>query len=167
MLLAWLGGDARHGTLTAALHKWKWSVWTGSEPRPGTVSAIFPSLLPGELFYNAAARFQELMRFRSGAAVREALFGSRDITAVVDLPGHLQQFVDRLPPNHPYPVCELIRKHTLFPFYAPFVRADRASAAFELLREGATWGAGFTRSLFPVRISRSGRSQSRPSFGMN
>jgi hypothetical protein len=77
------------------------------------------------------------MRFRSGAAVREALFGSRDITAVVDLPGHLQQFVDRLPPNHPYPVCELIRKHTLFPFYAPFVRADRASAAFELLREGA------------------------------
>jgi hypothetical protein len=101
------------------------------------VGGIFPSLLPDELFYSAAARFQELMQFRSATAVREALFGSRDITTVVDLPGHLQQFVDRLPHGHLYPVSDLIRKHTLFPFYAPFTRADRASAAFELLRESA------------------------------
>lgn len=109
------------------------------------VGGIFPSLLPDELFYSAAARFQELMQFRSAMAVREALFGSRDITTVVDLPGHLQQFVDRLPHDHPYTVSDLIRKHTLFPFYAPFVPADRAEAAFELLRDGESRGCILSR----------------------
>lgn len=104
------------------------------------VSGIFPSLLPNELFYSAAARFQERMQFRSAGAVRAALFGAKDVTTAVDLPGHLQRFLDRLPPDHPYTVSELIRKHTLFPFYAPFVPGDRAPGAFELLRDGESRG---------------------------
>lgn len=94
------------------------------------MGGIFPGLLPDALFYSAAARFAELMQFRSTTAVREPLFGSRDITTVVvDLPspGPLQPFMDRLPHDHPYTVSELIRTLRLFLFYAPFVPAGRVS----------------------------------------
>ena len=104
------------------------------------MSGLFPALLPDELFYSAAARFQELMQFRSVSAVRMSMFGSIDVTAVVDLPSRLQQFLDRLPAGHPYTAGELIRKHTLFPYYEPFVTSSRAHAAFAAMRDGASRG---------------------------
>jgi hypothetical protein len=100
----------------------------------------FPILLPDELFYSAAARYQEVMHFRSVVAVRKALFGSDSRTSVVDLPGHLDAFVERLPRPTPITSELLIRRHTLFPFFDPFVSDYRAQDALLRMRSGVSKG---------------------------
>lgn len=123
------------------------------------VAGLFPRLLPDELFYSAAARFQDQMQFRSTSAVREALFGLAGVTTVVDLPAHLQPFVDRLPPGEPYTAADLIRRHTLFPYYEPFVPPARAQAAFSAMCDGGSRGI---HRLLVVRSAEGGEHPLAP-----
>jgi hypothetical protein len=53
------------------------------------------------------------------------LFAAPNMKAVVDVPTRLQTFVQRLPPGHTLTVDRLIDERTLFPFYNPFLPADR------------------------------------------
>ena len=85
----------------------------------------FPTPLPDELFYSLCARYGERVRYSDIEAVNEDLFGARGKSAVVDLPSHLGHFVRSLPPNHDLTLSRLIYKHTLLPFYAPFLPAER------------------------------------------
>jgi hypothetical protein len=55
----------------------------------------------------------------------EDFFG-KGKSAVVDLPGRIDHLIRSMPPGHLYTADELIDKHTVFPFYAPYLQKSRA-----------------------------------------
>jgi len=85
----------------------------------------FPDPYPDEVLFSVWARFSDSVRYSSRDSVLLELFGSIHVSPVVDLPCHLGYFVTHLPFGHSYTVDSLISKHTLFPFYAPFLSQDR------------------------------------------
>jgi hypothetical protein len=58
------------------------------------------------------------------SAIRD-FFGNDNAAAIVDLPNRLAYLEASLPPGHFYTADEFIDKHTLFPFYAPFLPRER------------------------------------------
>ena len=98
----------------------------------------FPELLPDELLYSGFARYQEMFNC-STESLKRNLFGTNKVTAVIDLPGYLGAFVERLPSDS-YSVDDLIRHHTMLPYHEPFIPASRTILAREALRDGHTRG---------------------------
>lgn len=88
--------------------------------------AHFPSPFPDELLYSLCARYADRMSYPNVESVNLELFGSRGISAAVDLPSHLSHLQDALPPGHRFTTGRIIDEFTLFPFYAPFLPAGRA-----------------------------------------
>lgn len=86
----------------------------------------FPTPLPDELFYSLCARYADRMRYPGVAAVNLDLFGSKGVSASVDLPSHLDDLIRMLPPGHYFTTNRFIYEHTLFPFYEPFLPPERA-----------------------------------------
>lgn len=84
----------------------------------------FPEAYPDELFYSICARFSDKMQYPAKQALSQELFGMETAQAIVDLPIHLEKFINVLPPGHHYTIDRLIDDHTLFPFYRPFLPAD-------------------------------------------
>lgn len=93
----------------------------------------FPELHPDELLYSGFARYRAMFGFHA-KALRLDLFGTAAVTAVIDLPGHLDAFVERLPPGHPYSTDRLIRDHTMLPYYIPFLPPHRLTLARDIMR---------------------------------
>lgn len=85
---------------------------------------FFPDPYPDELIYSACARYSDRMRFPSKSCAVREWFG-KNATAVVDLPGRLRNLVSQLPPGHHYSLDRLLEKHTLLPFYSPFIPPKR------------------------------------------
>ncbi len=99
-----------------------------------TMVRAFPDLLHDELLYSACARYSDRVRYPSKFTLINELFGTHASNAVVDVPGHLNYFVHALSPAHNLTVDYVIDDHTLFPFYAPFLRTGDA----ELVRAEMT-----------------------------
>jgi hypothetical protein len=85
----------------------------------------FPTPYPDELFYSICARYQEQVAYPSLHAVTEELFGDLRISPVIDLPCCLERLVSALPSGHYLTADKLIDRHTLLPFYSPFLPVDR------------------------------------------
>jgi Tn7-like transposition protein D/TniQ len=85
----------------------------------------FPTPLTDELFYSMCARYGDRVRYPGIEAVNKELFGARGMSAGIDLPSHLGHFAESLPPGHELIVQRVIDKHTLLPFYGPFLPVDR------------------------------------------
>ncbi|HEX8361394.1 MAG TPA: hypothetical protein VF613_14870, partial [Longimicrobium sp.] len=100
------------------------------------MTGVFPTLQREELLYSACARFQDLFRYPGGRRVAEALFGSREYTAILDLPTDLDALVGNLPSGHPYTSDQLIQDHSTLPYYAHFIAADRLSRIIDRMRAG-------------------------------
>lgn len=97
--------------------------------------SFFTDPYPDELLYSACARFSSCMRFPNNASASESLFGSKNVPAVVDLPGRISNLIEALPQGHKHTVDDLIDKNTLLPFYAQFISDERLAAAREDMRE--------------------------------
>ena len=113
----------------------------------------FPDPYPDELFYSVCARYAERMDYSNPELVMDDLFGMRNIRALPDLPNHLGNFVANLPPGVNIGVDRLIAEHTLLPFYAWFLSADRGERLHkEMCKSG---GPGFyvRNGLLQVRAS--------------
>lgn len=89
------------------------------------VLGFFPDPYPDELFYSLCARFSERMPYTTLRQTTEELFGDAQVIATVAFPSHLDQLVDRLPPESQYTAASLIADHTLLPFFAPFLPSTR------------------------------------------
>jgi Tn7-like transposition protein D/TniQ protein len=87
---------------------------------------IFPDPYPDELLYSVCARYKDLMQYPNNTTATRDFFGDGAISAVVDLPNRLEHLVSALPLGHYYTVDEFIDRHTMFPFYAPFLSCERA-----------------------------------------
>ena len=96
--------------------------------------AFFPTPFVDEVFYSILARHHTASGNISPKATIMDLYGITTVTAVVDLPAHFDALMRNLPVNHPYTADELIKAHTLFPFYSAFLPPQRASLVFESMK---------------------------------
>lgn len=94
---------------------------------------VFPDPYPDELLYSVCARYGALMGYPNKSTATEDFFG-KGATAIVDIPGRLNHLLRSLPPNHLYTVDELIDKHTIFPFYAPYLPNGLARLTRQAMR---------------------------------
>src|SRR5262245_42716405 len=96
----------------------------------------FPSPYPDELLYSICARYGETMQYPYQQAINVDLLGQGSISPMIDMPFYLERLVAALPPNQIYSVDSLVRCHTLFPFYAPFIPSERVEQIREMMRTG-------------------------------
>ncbi|XHX76328.1 MAG: TnsD family transposase [Stenomitos frigidus ULC029] len=86
----------------------------------------FPDPYPDELLYSICARFHQRVQYPNKKGTMRELFGDEAVIAVVDLPSNLGSLVLALPLGSPHTVERLINRHTLFPFFAPFLHPEQA-----------------------------------------
>ena len=83
--------------------------------------AFFPEPYPDELLYSICARYHIMSRNNDFRHTVEDLFGCRQACAVYDFPSRLAALCGRLPRGSSHTPASLIRNHTLFPLYQPFL----------------------------------------------
>jgi hypothetical protein len=94
----------------------------------------YPTIIPGELFYSACARFHRRLNGRGNKATLSQLFGSRTAAAVTDLPCRLGEFERALLPGHVYTARRIAERHTLLPYLTAFLPPGRSRALFDDIR---------------------------------
>lgn len=82
--------------------------------------SYFPTTYPDELLYSLLARYHRHTCSTSPKRTLEDLFGSRNIRATVDLPGHLAALSRRLPADRGLTPERLATDFTLFPYHTAF-----------------------------------------------
>lgn len=87
----------------------------------------WPDPYPDELFYSICARFSERVRYPSKRFVVAELFGTDQAMACISLPSHLRYLVSQLPPYSNYDINRIIDRHTLLPYFGPFLPPERYS----------------------------------------
>ncbi|MFC8689557.1 TnsD family transposase [Brevibacillus porteri] len=88
--------------------------------------AFFPEGHDDELLYSILARYHLMTGNVSYKGTLIDLFGSSSICSVIDLPSHIKRLCNKFPRNNTFQPKYIIERHTLFPYYAPFVPSDRA-----------------------------------------
>ena len=101
---------------------------------------VFPDPYPDELLYSVCARYQERMMWGNQKMTLEDLFGSNTVVAVVDLPGHVDALISHLPAGHRYSSDEIIDRHTLLPYFSPFLAASQLEGVRLAMRRGSGSG---------------------------
>lgn len=86
-----------------------------------------PRLRPDEPLYSVLARRADALRDRDGRTTAREVFGSGTVTAVNDLPSHLDAFIAGLPPDYGLSADDVIDGHTLLPWYAASLPPDRVA----------------------------------------
>jgi len=117
---------------------------------------LFPTPYPDELFYSLVARFTARLGPLGPKQVMEAIFGSAQGTAVVDLPTRLGRFQRRLPPEHPLSAFDLIGRCTLFPLYKPFLPRMRAEIIVQRMLGDGGLQATLQAGIMAHRMNRQG-----------
>ncbi|WP_341279741.1 TnsD family Tn7-like transposition protein [Paenibacillus sp. FSL H8-0537] len=100
--------------------------------------AYFPSLYPDEIIYSGIARYHLMSGNRTQKQTIFDLFGSRLVCATADLPSHLSALAARS--GTVYTTEELIKNHTLYPYYTSYGSKDKAKELFRLMAEGSNRG---------------------------
>lgn len=96
---------------------------------------FFPTPYPdGELLYSVLARYHVRSGNISPKATVEELFGSRSVTAVVDLPANIDSLISNLPIGSTYTAERLIMENTLYPFYSAFLPQERAKIILQSMK---------------------------------
>jgi len=120
---------------------------------------FFPTPYPDELLYSVFARYGNRAQYPSRVAINYDLFGAAYASLSIALPGHLDYLVNNLPAGHSITSQRLIDQHTLFPYYAPFLPAERADLIVRHMR-GSTPSAAYrfagitTGSIIPPKHLR-------------
>lgn len=94
---------------------------------------FFPMHYEDELLYSILARY----RIHSGniglKSALDDIYGDRNVTAVMDLPSHLDRIITNMPIDSKYSAEELIEKYTLYPFYTAFLPPESAEKIKEYM----------------------------------
>lgn len=85
----------------------------------------FPTPYLGELFYSLCARYADRVDYPNVKSVLHELFGTSTVTAVVDLPSHLDKLVEGFPNDAPLNVDKIIDEHTPLAFFSAILPPDR------------------------------------------
>jgi hypothetical protein len=85
----------------------------------------FPHAYPDELLYSICARYGARVQYPLDISLVKELFGSLNVTAIIDLPGYLNHLVASLPASYGCTVETFIDNHTLLRYYGPFLPPER------------------------------------------
>lgn len=99
----------------------------------------FPKPQDDELLYSVIARFKIHHGITSDRQVVTKLFGSRDVAAVVDLPGHLKALEKNTYHLTKITAEQWLMGHTLYPAYQQFLPKDRRETLIASVFEGRAW----------------------------
>lgn len=92
---------------------------------------FFPVPYKDELLYSVLARYHVRSGNVSIKATQQDIYGTDSITAIMDLPSHINRIMENLPVGHHYTPENLITNHTLYPFYSAFLPHEQASTVKE------------------------------------
>src|SRR6201986_828577 len=98
--------------------------------------ALFPTPYPDELLYSVFARYAALMQYPNTEAVNIELFGRRSAAAIIDLPSHLGCLTSPFPSGHQLTVSRLLKEHSIYLYYSPFIGVRRVQALRCAMEEG-------------------------------
>lgn len=93
--------------------------------------AYFPKPMPDEAFYSLISRYQKHTLCSSYQWISRELFGLRDITPMVDLPSYLSVFSKKTSSAITLPENQLIKNHTLWPYFQHFIKKEHHGWAIE------------------------------------
>nr|WP_274377377.1 TnsD family transposase [Desulforamulus aeronauticus] len=94
---------------------------------------FFPTPYPDEILYSVFARYHIRSGNTSPKATLRDLFGNTNATAILDLPCNIENLISNMPACWNYGADELIYKHSLYPFYSPFLPEERATRLLLLM----------------------------------
>ncbi len=117
----------------------------------------FPDPYPDEVLYSVWARYADQVTHPTLRDIHRELFGRSSVNSVIDLPCHLEYFVNNLPLDHSYSADYFIDNHTLLSFYSTFLPFDKISHARQQMLKGS---AEAIHSRFRIL----GRNIPRPSW---
>ena len=92
---------------------------------------FFPDPYTEELLYSVIARYQERVMVINRKTALLDLFGTANALAVINLPSHLGALVSNLPSGNPYSPELLIKRHTLLPYFAPFLERNQLASVMD------------------------------------
>lgn len=95
---------------------------------------FFPVPYDDEILYSILARYHIRSGNTSIKATLQDIYGKTSVTAVVDLPSHLQRLIYNMPINTQYTADDLVDKHTLYPFYSAFLPPQQAEKIREYMK---------------------------------
>jgi hypothetical protein len=82
---------------------------------------FFPTAFPDETLHSLVSRYARLCGVRSCRAAFTGLKSAAAFSQNVAFPSHLRDFVYALPSGSELSVAEILMRHTLLPYYAPFL----------------------------------------------
>ena len=99
---------------------------------------FFPTAFPDETLHSVLSRYARLCGVRSFKAAFAGVRSPAAFSQSVAFPSHLDDLVDALPCGTGLSVAEVIKRHTLLPYYAPFVSQDQVDQAQALMAGDGT-----------------------------
>lgn len=116
--------------------------------------AYFPKVYPGELLYSVLARYHLHVGSPSTMHTLDTLFGNRKAISTFDLPGHLHELADRIPPDCNLSVDRIIDTLTLFSYFTAFEPPSLQKKVRSAMRSGTIDGLHVRLGLSAFRIGR-------------
>ncbi|MBW4599042.1 MAG: TnsD family transposase [Calothrix sp. FI2-JRJ7] len=95
---------------------------------------FFPNPYPDEILYSMIARYHIRSGNISPKITQQEVFNSQSTVATADLPSNLDALIDNLKYISNYQIENFIYKHTLFPFYHPFLPPQRGVQVIESMK---------------------------------
>lgn len=95
------------------------------------MAIILPYPYPDEVLYSILARHRVRLGQPTTTVLMRQLFGSPSVPAAVTFPTHLRHLASTLHPHANMTLDTLIRRFTLFPYYAPFFTRDYRLALYQ------------------------------------
>lgn len=95
---------------------------------------LFPFPLPDECLYSLLCRYHIHSVNTSSAATLSEVLGVRSAIPDAVFPSHLRVLLDNLPTGSPLTLEQLVNRHTLFPYYRPFMDAHRLESTMSDMR---------------------------------
>lgn len=87
--------------------------------------AYFPTPYPDELLFSVLSRLADAMQYPHKSDLTQAVYDQEEVGIAVNLASHLEALLAALPPGHGLSAEKIIQEQTLFPFYQPFLAAER------------------------------------------
>jgi hypothetical protein len=87
---------------------------------------LFPVPYEDELLYSILARYRIYSGNISLKSTLDDIYGYRNVTAVMDLPSHIDRIITNMPIGSKYSAEELVDKYTLYPLYSAFLPPEDA-----------------------------------------
>lgn len=102
---------------------------------------FFPTAYPDELLYSILARYHIRSGNISFKSTMLELFDTKTVTAIIDMPSGMDTLAKKIPNSTRLNSYELLRIHTLFPYYSAFLPEDRVNSILADMKDDGKGGS--------------------------